>query len=135
MAVCCTKSHRTEGNTLLRSRQPDEEQRKTPNDLSLEQIHEIIGGMSAKATEAAAAGGDECSEDNDDEKTKASDTVLKSINLGTKVWAFDKKDWPAGDCDRSGLLSEEDLQRKSRKADANSKPGWGSKYTGTKSLC
>ena len=132
MAVCCTKSHRTEGNTLLRSRQPDEEERKTPNDLSLEQIHEIIGGMSAKAKAAADAGGGESSEDNDDEKTKASDTMLKSINLGTKVWAFDKKDWPAGDCDRSGLLSKEDLQLNSRKADANCKPGGGSRYIGKK---
>jgi hypothetical protein len=100
--------------------------------LSLEQIHEVIEGMSAKAKAAAATGGDEDSNDNDDERGKASDTVLKSLTFGSKVWAFDKKSWPAGECDRSGVLSKDDLQQDSHQPNATKNSGSGSRYIGKK---
>ena len=42
MAACCGRSSRHEGNDNYRGREPDSEERMTPNDYNLDQVHDVI---------------------------------------------------------------------------------------------
>ena len=109
MAACCGKSSRHEGNDSKRGREPDEEERLTPNELNLQEVHGIItdtakkncvgGSLSKDPNEAVGVEPQPMHDDG-----SVSRNVLGSLELSASLWGVGTAQWRGDRADTLGIL-------------------------------
>ena len=109
MLTCCGRSSRHEGNNEARGREPDDEERNTPNELNLQQVHAIIRQTATR--EEKGKRGNQRATDIDEnvvdaDSTSLSRNVMGGVRLTGALWGLDSVDWQAGTADTSGAFVE-----------------------------
>ena len=112
MAACCGKSSRHEGNETQRGREPDDEERSTPNELKLQEIHGIIRDTARKheaavdlVSPSSVADGSTAPPSSGGQPSR---NVLGGLQLSASLWGIETAEWHGGLADTTGTLPRND---------------------------
>jgi hypothetical protein len=94
LATCCGRSQERVYDALPGSRDLNESERQTKNELGLEAVHTIIRDMNTTSTKGDSAG----------DETHKSTTTQQSMELTSRLWAFDTKVWSDVPVSTKGVL-------------------------------
>jgi hypothetical protein len=94
LATCCGRSQERVYDALPGSRDLNQSERQTKNELGLEAVHTIIRDMNTTFTKGDSAG----------DETHTSTTTQQSMQLTSRLWAFDTQEWSEVPVSTTGVL-------------------------------
>jgi hypothetical protein len=98
LATCCGRSQGRANEALPGSRDLNDSERQTKNELGLEAVHMIIRDMNLTRKDDDAAG----------DGMQKSTTTQQSMQLTSRLWAFDTQAWSDVPVSTTGVLVQAD---------------------------